>query len=98
MSSDILYYDELETRSPDQREKALFGALPKFILDAKKKSSYFGQILKNVNATDIKNREALASLPVTRKSDLIRLQKENLPFGGLTSCKPGELKRIYQSP
>ena len=36
MSSDILYYDELETRSPEQREKALFGALPKFILDAKK--------------------------------------------------------------
>ena len=98
MSSDILYYDELETRSPEQREKALFGALPKFILDAKKNSPYFRQILKNVNATDIKSREALASLPVTRKSDLIRLQKENLPFGGLTSCKPGELKRIYQSP
>ena len=98
MSSDDTHYDELETRPPEQREKALFEALPEFISDAQSNSPYFGQILKGVNARDITSRSALASLPVTRKSDLISLQKENFPFGGLTSCKPGQLKRIYQSP
>ena len=61
MSSDDTHYDELETRPPEQREKALFEALPEFISDAQSNSPYFGQILKGVNARDITSRSALAS-------------------------------------
>jgi len=92
------FYDNLESRPPEDREKALFAALPYFISEAQTKSPYFGTILKDVNGMEINSRKALSSLPVTRKSDLLNLQKENLPFGGLTTCEAGKLKRIYQSP
>ena len=98
MSLNTNFYDNLETRSPEDREKALFAALPYFISEAQTKSPYFGRILKDVNGMDINSRKALSSLPVTRKSDLLDLQRESFPFGGLTTCEPGKLKRIYQSP
>ena len=98
MSVNNQFYDNLESRPPEDREKALFAALPYFISEAQTKSPYFGRILKDVNGMEINSRKALSSLPVTRKSDLLNLQKENLPFGGLTTCEPGKLKRIYQSP
>ena len=40
----------------------------------------------------------LHALPVLRKDDLITLQAEHPPFGGMLACPPGELKRIFQSP
>ncbi len=98
MSLNTKFYDNLEIRPPEERERALFAALPYFISEAQTKSPYFGRVLKGVNGIEINSREALTSLPVTRKSDLLNLQRENLPFGGLTTCEPGKLKRIYQSP
>ena len=98
MSLNTKFYDNLEIRPPEERERALFAALPYFISEAQTKSPYFGRVLKGVNGIEINSREALSSLPVTRKSDLLNLQRENLPFGELTTCEPGKLKRIYQSP
>jgi len=40
----------------------------------------------------------LNALPVTRKDNLVELQATAPPFGGFLACKPGELKRIFQSP
>ncbi len=40
----------------------------------------------------------MAQLPVTRKSDLIELQKTRLPFGGMTAVPVGQLGRIFASP
>ncbi len=42
--------------------------------------------------------EALAKLPVLRKSDLPRLQGERPPFGGLALAEPGRLARLFVSP
>tara|TARA_E500000331_G_scaffold263658_1_gene254677 strand:- start:1979 stop:3241 length:1263 start_codon:yes stop_codon:yes gene_type:complete len=92
------YYDELEIRSADQRETDLVTALPRQLKNAKLNAPYFSKIFKHIDAEQITSREALAGLPVTRKSDLIELQKANPPFAGLTSLKSGQLKRIYQSP
>ena len=92
------YYDRLETRLPEQRERELFKELPDLIKHAKSSSNYFGNILKDLSPKDITNRTFLSGIPVTRKSDLLKLQKDRLPFGGLVSVKPGSLKRIYQSP
>ena len=98
MSPTDSHYDDLETRPAEERERALFAELPSLITNAQANSPYFGNILAGVTAGDMTSREALATLPVTRKSDLLDLQKENYPFGGLTTCEPGKLKRIYQSP
>ena len=92
------YYDDLETRSPDEREQALFAALPGLIEHAKSSAPYFGTLLRDFDPRSIRDRRSLSRIPVTRKSDLIALQRQDLPFGGMTAVPPGALGRIFSSP
>ena len=92
------HYDTLETRSPEQREGELFAALPAQIAHAKGNAPYFATLLADVNPRDIASRKALATLPITRKSDLVELQKQQTPFGGLLAIAPGRLARLFVSP
>jgi phenylacetate-CoA ligase len=92
------YYDELETRSADAREAALFAALRKHIAHAKAHAPYFQELLSGVDAETVVDRTALARIPVTRKSDLIAHQKSAPPFGGLNTIEIGRLARIFASP
>lgn len=91
------YLDALETRNPQSREQALMTRLPQLIAQAQTASGW-ATILHGVSAADIKNRDALAQLPVTRKSDLKNLQQQSLPFGGLNTTPNNQLGRIYMSP
>jgi len=92
------YYDDLETRDPGQREKTLFAALPAHIAHAKDNTPFFGSLFKDIDPRDVRDRAALATVPVTRKSDLMSLQKQEAPFGGMTTVAPGRLGRIFSSP
>ena len=92
------HYDSLETRLPEQREGELFAALPAQIAHAKGNAPYFATVLADVNPREVTSRKALATLPVMRKSDLIELQKRQLPFGGLNAIAPGRLARLFVSP
>jgi phenylacetate-CoA ligase len=92
------YYDELEIRDPETREAALMAALPDAIANAKANAPGFTKILGDITPGDVSNREALARLPVTRKSDLIEMQAAQPPFGGLTTIPAGEMARLYVSP
>ena len=92
------HYDALETRDPQQREREQFGALADQLAHAKANAAYFGALLAAVNVKAINSRETLATLPVTRKSDLHELQKANMPFGGLAATPPGRLARLFVSP
>ena len=65
------YYDSLETRDPETREKELFEALGQQIGHAQANSAYFAEALKDVEASAVTDYAALANLPVTRKSDLV---------------------------
>ena len=91
------YFDELETRSPQDRERDLMARLPQLVAHAQTAPGW-GRILQGVTAGDIGSREALAQLPVTRKSDLKALQEADAPFGGLTTTAPRRLARIAMSP
>ena len=92
------HYDELETRSPEERETALLRALPAQIAYAKKNAPYFRRLLKGVDADAVSSREALAGLPVTRKGDLVEKQKKAPPLGGFAAMPLGKIRNIYQSP
>ncbi len=92
------YYDDLETRSGDQREAAQMTALPRQVAFAKDNAPYFTHHFADVDATAINTRTALSTLPLTRKSDLIEGQKQDRPFGGLAAMASGGLTRIFQSP
>jgi phenylacetate-CoA ligase len=92
------YFDDLETRDPELRERKLFEALQEQIANAKKHAPYFTQLLKDVHAHEVVDRAGLAKLPVTRKSDLIALQKESPPFAAMTAIATGDLGRVFSSP
>ena len=91
------YFYEAECQNPQQREQALFERLPAFINFAKQECLHYAKTLQHINAEKIINRKMLAQLPITRKSDLVGLQANNFPLGGL-NAKTANLGRIFQSP
>tara|TARA_R110002050_G_scaffold259502_3_gene398956 strand:- start:5196 stop:6446 length:1251 start_codon:yes stop_codon:yes gene_type:complete len=91
------YFYERECQNPELREQSLMARLSDFITYAKQECLHYQQILAHVDAEKITSREQLAQLPITRKSDLVRLQAKNSPFGGL-NAKNANLGRIFQSP
>ena len=95
MSKPIEYFDDLEARAPEAREAALMAALPGQLVHAKSATPGFARILEDVDPEAVQDRTALARLPVTRKSDLVRLQGEHPPFDGLVA---GAATRLYASP
>jgi phenylacetate-coenzyme A ligase PaaK-like adenylate-forming protein len=91
------YYDALETRDSDIRERELFARLPAILRTAMQAPAYAGR-LKGIDPSDITDRAALARLPVLRKSELPALHKAALPFGGLVAQAPGSFARLFTSP
>ena len=86
------FYDALETRAPEQREQALLQALPAQIAHAQAQSPAMAQILRGVDAATVNARDALARLPVTRKSELAEQQKAARAadaFGGVATLGGG---------
>jgi phenylacetate-CoA ligase len=65
---------------------------------AKANAPYFGARLKDIDPRAIRNRNALSKIPVTRKSDLIALQRQDPPFGGLAAVPIGSFGRVFSSP
>ena len=92
------YYDSLETRDSAEREKALLAALPAQIAHAKKHAPGFSRILADIDPEAVDSRAALARLPLTRKSDLADLQKQQPPLGGLNATPLNKLAKIFVSP
>ncbi|MCV9936560.1 AMP-binding protein [Boseaceae bacterium BT-24-1] len=91
------HYDDLEIRSPAQREADLFARLPAVLTAALATPGYAAH-LKGVDPAGITDRAALAKLPVLRKADLPALHRDNPPFGGLTITPLGSFGRLFTSP
>jgi phenylacetate-CoA ligase len=96
--ADRPFYDDLETRAPEQREAALMAALQSQLAHAKAHAPAFGRILADVDPAEIVDRRTLALLPVTRKGELLEQQRAAPPFGGFAAVAPGALARIFSSP
>ena len=92
------YYDSLEIRPPEERERELFSELPGLLRHAKANASAHAGSLAGIDPLEVRDRAALAALPVTRKSELVRLQAENPPFGGFVASEVAELARVFLSP
>ncbi len=97
------YFDSRETRSAAERDTELAARLPALVALAQKMSPAMAGILKGVSATQISTRATLAQLPVTRKSELLELQKAKRPFGGFNAGAYGGnggdgIARVYASP
>ncbi len=106
------FYDALETRDPAARAQAVAAALPAQIAAAQAVPA-LGERLAGVEAASVTTLDALARLPVTRKSELFERQRAGRasdPFGGYSAIGwralrgmggvggMGGARRVYQSP
>jgi phenylacetate-CoA ligase len=95
----MTYYDARETRDPAERERELLARLPAQVKHAREHTAAFAKLLADVDPATITTREALAALPVTRKSELLELQKGARPFGGFAAVGWGPgCARVFASP
>ncbi len=92
------FFDDLETRSADQRANDLAQALPIQIAHARKSAPAMAALLNGVDPADVKSVADLAVLPVNRKSELAGAQASQPPFGGFTSIAPHNFEHFFQSP
>ena len=98
------YYDALETRGASEREAAHFLALPGQVAHAQTASGAFAELLAGVDASAVRDRAALARLPVTRKGDLQQRQHAQRAagadvFGGFSTLGYGaRMPRVFASP
>lgn len=92
------YFDALETRDPQIRERDLFQELPVFLARAKSRADSVGRMLGSVDPDTITDRGKLAGVPVLRKSELLAQQMSMRPFGGFVAAQGPELMRIFGSP
>ncbi len=91
------FYDNLETRDPEEREKSLRQALRAQIAHAKSNTTAYAEILREVDADKVETANDFSKLPITRKSELIELQANRPPFGGYTATN-SEPTHVFASP
>jgi len=95
------YYDALETREPAEREREQLARLPRQLAHAVQAAPALARILGSTDTASVTTREALAQLPVTRKSELLELQKATRAsdaFGGFAAARGPRTRRVFASP
>jgi len=91
---------DLETMPPKKRVEYLNQKLRGVIQYAYKHSAAFKNKLDSVGLKpkDIQMIKDLEKIPVTKKTELMELQRKHPPFGGFEGVPISELRRIYVSP
>ena len=91
------YFDTLETRDPELRERAQLVALPAQIAYAKAHAPAYARLLADVDPGEVTTRAALSRLPVVRKSDLH--ERAGRPaFAGFAAVGWGKAALVFASP
>lgn len=106
------YYEEREAAPVAERERALFDRLPEALLRARRRAPAIDRQLQGVEPARIRDRAALAAIPVIRKSELLQAQlaqrdgpraagdgePRDRVFGGFSAIGWGEAARVFSSP
>jgi phenylacetate-CoA ligase len=94
------FREDLETMPRAEKKAYLEGKLREIVRYAYKHARAFKEKLDSVGLKpdDIETIEDLEKIPVTKKADLVELQKRDLPFGGFVGVPMEKLRRIYVSP
>ncbi|HWB51415.1 MAG TPA: AMP-binding protein [Stellaceae bacterium] len=92
------FYDASETRDPAERETALMARLPALVAAAQRQAPAYREKFAGIRPEAIDSRAALAGLPLTRKSELMEVQRRKPPFGGFTAVGLADIARVFASP
>lgn len=94
------FYDALETMTATQRQRYLNRKLAKAVEHAYNKAPATRELMDRagVSPTDIRTVGDLEKLPITRKTDLIELEKKYPPYGGFLTIPDEEVERVFVTP
>ncbi|MFK5980121.1 MAG: AMP-binding protein [Rhizobiaceae bacterium] len=92
------YFDTMETRDARSREKGIFQQLPEFLSGISNSVPGWTERLSGLNLAKINSRDALAQLPILRKTELMEAQSTKPPFGGFVDETMLDGTRIFMSP
>ncbi|MGD0779718.1 MAG: AMP-binding protein [Dehalococcoidales bacterium] len=94
------FYDKLETMSPVKRQQYLDKKLHEQVAYTYIHAPYVKTAFDKagVKPRDIKTIKDLEKLPITRKTDLLEIQKANLPYGGVIGMPKENIERVFISP
>ncbi len=94
------FFDELELMPTEAREKYLNQGLCQAVEWAYRNAPAAREIFDKakVNPAEIRTIKDLQKLPITRKTDLIELQRTRPPYGGFLAIPCEDVDRIFISP
>jgi phenylacetate-CoA ligase len=91
------FFDDRDTLDPAAREAELMARLPGAVAAAMRAPAY-AERFGDVDPSSVTSREALARLPLLRKSELPALHKAAPPFGGFSASPLSSFARLFTSP
>ena len=92
------FYDKREISGRDTRETMLFENFSEKLKKITNFSKGWKKILNDIDLEKVKTRDDLAGIPITKKSSLTNLQKNNLPYGNLTTKPFNQFPYMFASP
>ncbi|MCJ7682663.1 MAG: hypothetical protein MUO68_00050, partial [Desulfobacteraceae bacterium] len=94
------YFDKLEIMTAEERRQYQNRVLTQTINNAYRNAPAAKELLDRagIKPSQIKTPKDLERLPVTRKTDLIEMQKAEPPYGGLLAIPPQDVERVFLSP
>lgn len=94
------FFDQLEAMSPEEREKYQSEKLREALECAYRNAPSTKEIFdrSGVTPSEIQTAKDFEKLPITRKGDLIELQKSRPPYGGFLAIPPEEVDRVFITP
>jgi len=94
------FFDELEIMSAETRERYFHQRLSQTVDYAYHNAPVVKEIFNKagVSPSQIRILKDLEKMPITRKTDLIELQKANPSYGGFLAIPPEDVERIFISP
>jgi phenylacetate-CoA ligase len=94
------YYDKLEIMPYKERQKYYDEKVRWVVEHAYKCAPAIRAKMDQAGAapSDIKSLKDLEKIPITSKDDLVRMQRESPPFGGIVTVPINRLKSICMSP
>lgn len=94
------FFDRLETMPPEVRASYFNRKLSQAVRHAYHHAPAVRKLFDEagVSPTQIRKVKDLERLPITRKTDLIDLQKSTPPYGGFLNVPPHDVDRVFLSP
>ena len=97
-TTDDRFFDSLEVRNAEMRQEAHLGALPELLSHALDHAPAMSEHLGDVDPAQITSLDALAELPILRKSEFIERQRLVPPFAGMNATPLNKFARVFASP